>query len=159
LSILGVGTNTYGPNTRYSNAKPEERKDLFNKALKRVKWNDDALPYADKLNSAQLKDYKLAKKNHAGKKLVALTDMKPKNDSDNKKQWGNKAYEKYQEDYAAWQKSQDKSLKELEGFSNKEKLKAFEDYWIRPKDQGGKGGTYSDAYWSRYRSLKKITIE
>ena len=156
LSLMGAGIQTYGPRTEYKDAKPEKQKELFQKALKRVKWDDKPLPYADMLAPKQIKEYELAKENHAGRKLATLTDAEPIRDKKYSKDWGMKADEKFKEKHDKWQKSRDKALEELKGFSDEEKLKTFEIYWHRQKDEGGKGGIYSDSYWARYKRLKKM---
>jgi hypothetical protein len=131
LALLGMGCGTYGPRTEYLAATPEERKGLFEKALKRIKWNDEPLAYSDQLTPYQLHEVDKAKQMHAGRKVYSLTSNDP-------------------EDQA-------KAREELAGISSTEAMIAFRAYW---KNRGYNTERYSKsgeltAYGKRIRLLRR----
>jgi hypothetical protein len=54
-AFFGVSVSTYGPRTEYSGASDEEKKELFDKDLRGMKWDDKDLAYSDSLSGSQKK--------------------------------------------------------------------------------------------------------
>jgi hypothetical protein len=57
MAIFGMGVGTYGDRTRYISASAEERKEMFEKDLKKAKKGDAPLAYADQLSPDMLRKY------------------------------------------------------------------------------------------------------
>jgi len=140
----------------YMMSSEEDRKYLYEKALENAKWNDGPLSYQDRLTPRQVKQYETAKQNHAGRKIKILTDEEPVLDREYRKEWGSKADEKFEERKEAWQKSREKAMEELKGYSKEDMVDAFQKYWTRSKEEGGAGYKRKDAYRSRLRRLREL---
>ena len=55
--FFGQSASTYGPRTKYREAKPEKRKELFGKALEKVEWDSPPLAYHEMLTPEQVEKF------------------------------------------------------------------------------------------------------
>jgi hypothetical protein len=121
LALLGMSCSTYGPRTEYLAATPEERKEIFAKDLKRMKWNDEPLAYSDQLSHEDMERVEKAKRRHAGRLAHQWRKGKP--------QRKGKTPQEYTDAVAEWEAMRQEKAAELAGLPWPELRDAFRDYW------------------------------
>ena len=120
LTLLGMGGGTYGPQTKYLAATPDERVEIFQKDLDKARWDDPPLPYDDLLTTEQVAAFDYARIYNAGLRVWQATNPTPKD-------WWDKS--KLEE----WQDTKKKAMEELKGYPRSEMPKALAVYLQKRK--------------------------
>jgi len=139
MALLGTGVATYGPKSRYMDAKPEERKNF--------EWDDQPVAYREFLTNEQLEMFEDARKYHVGRLILAATDVEPKQDT-------KQTDEDFAEEHRKWEEARDKALERLAAFPKEQVMEAFKLYWV--KRRSFKWG--SSAARKRRSEMRKMNL-
>jgi hypothetical protein len=160
LAILGMGGGTYGPKTKYMNAKEwffypneDERKKLFEKDLDAMEWNSPNPAYEDFLTAGQLEQVN-QRREERKQELVVEALGNPQRDSFLSEENFTKAVAR-----------RDEALKAAKdaGMTYEEVKQLTLDYWKRvhksPFELRGGRFVMRDAVVARLREARKVFDE
>jgi hypothetical protein len=145
LAILGMSNQTYGEYTKYRQAKPKERKKLFERFLKNMQWDYGAPAYSEMLNRKQMKQID-ARREEVRQKVLYDAAHKPNPE--------NKTYEQQ----LKTRKKARETLREMD-LTHKEVDQLLKDYYRYKKihkETGEPIGSLTPSYWKRADVLEEL---
>ena len=136
-AFFGASVSTYGPRTRYRNAKPKEQEKLLSKYIKNMTWEDGLPAYSEflskediqKVYAQQGKVRQLVVYGASGAKPGVLKDY----EDDESYRAAVSRYDKAQERFQEFRPIYAPTIDDAQ--------RMLAEYWVRPKWNKEKGGT------------------